>query len=130
MFGIQGGSLADSLSKRLALVLGYLAQAALCLLVPYLWGTGVGALMLIMFLTGAINQVVTPSIKSATALVATPVQLATVAASISIVGSVASAIGSAFLAPVLIKYTSIDVVLADWRVAAEVASGPKGIGGT
>jgi MFS family permease len=112
LFGIQGGSLSDSLSKRIALVFGYLSQAALCLLVPYYWGTDVGALMFIMFLTSAINQVVTPSIKSATALVATPAQLATVSATISIVGSVASAVGSAFLAPLLIKYTTIEVVLA------------------
>ena len=112
LFGIQGGSLSDSLSKRIALVLGYLAQAMLCLLVPYYWGTSVGALMFIMFLTSALNQIVTPSIKSATALVATPAQLATVAAAISIAGSVASAVGSAFLAPLLIKYTNINVVLA------------------
>jgi MFS family permease len=112
LFGIQGGSLSDSLSKRIALVIGYMAQAALCLLVPYYWGTDVGALMFIMFLTSAINQIVTPSIKSATALVATPAQMATVAATISIAGSVASAVGSAFLAPLLIKYTSINVVLA------------------
>jgi MFS family permease len=111
MFGIQGGSLSDSLSKRIALVLGYLAQAALCLLVPYFWGTDVGALLFIMFLASAINQVVTPSFKSAIALVATPEQMATVSASVTIVGSFASVIGSAFIAPVLIKYTSIEVIL-------------------
>ncbi len=111
-FGIQGGTLSDSLSKRIALIVGYIAQAALCILIPIFWGTEVGALMLIMFLTSAINQIVTPSIKSATALVATPAQLATVSASISVIGSIASAIGSSFLAPILIKYTSIEAVLA------------------
>lgn len=110
-FGIQGGSLTDSLSKRIALIIGYLLQAALCILIPIFWGTEVGALMLIMFLTSAINQIVTPSIKSATALVSTPSQLATVSASISVIGSIASAIGSSFLAPILIKYTSINTVL-------------------
>jgi MFS family permease len=111
-FGIQGGTLSDSLSKRVALIVGYLAQATLCILIPILWGTDVGMLMLIMFLTSAVNQVVTPSIKSATSLVATPAQLATVSASISVIGSIASAIGSSFLAPILIKYTSIEAVLA------------------
>ncbi|MEZ4499950.1 MAG: hypothetical protein R2839_07675 [Thermomicrobiales bacterium] len=40
-FGIQGGSLSDSLSKRLALATGYLAQAMLCIL----WCRSSGALM-------------------------------------------------------------------------------------
>lgn len=111
MFGIQGGTLSDTLSKRIALVFGYVIQALLCLLIPIFWGTDVGALMFIMFMTSAINQIVTPSIKSATALVTTPAQLATVSATVSVIGSIASAIGSAFLAPVLIKTTGIEVVL-------------------
>jgi MFS family permease len=112
LFGIQGGSLSDSLSKRIGLVVGYVAQALLCFLVPIFWGTTVGALMFIMFMTSALNQIVTPSIKSATALVTSPAQLATVSALVSVIGSIASAIGSAFLAPVLIKTTGITVVLA------------------
>ncbi|HVL25450.1 MAG TPA: MFS transporter, partial [Thermomicrobiales bacterium] len=112
MFGIQGGMLADTLSKRIGLVVGYLAQALLCLLVPIFWGTDVGALMFIMFLTSAINQIVTPSIKSATALVATPEQLATASSTVSLVGSIASAAGSAVVAPLLIKVSGIEAVLA------------------
>ena len=67
MFGIQGGTLSDTLSKRIALVFGYVIQALLCILIPIFWGTDVARLMLIMFMTSAINQIVTPSIKSATA---------------------------------------------------------------
>ena len=44
MFGIQGGTLSDTLSKRIALVFGYVIQALLCLLIPIFWGTDVGAL--------------------------------------------------------------------------------------
>lgn len=110
-FGIQGGTLSDSLSKRIGLIFGYVAQALLCLLVPLFWGTDVGALMFIMFMASAINQIVTPSIKAATALVANPAELATVSATIAVVGSIASAIGSAFLAPVLIKVSGIEAVL-------------------
>jgi len=110
-FGIQGGTLSDSMSKRVALVFGYIAQASLCILVPIFWGTTVGALMFVMFLASALNQIITPSIKSATAIVATPAQLATVSASITVVGSIASAVGSTFLAPMLIKYTSIKTVM-------------------
>jgi MFS family permease len=111
MLGIQGGTLSDSLSKRLALVTGYVAQAALCFLVPIFWGTTVGALMFVMFMASALNQIITPSIKSATALVATPAQLATVSASITVIGSIASAVGSTFMAPLLIKHTSIKTVM-------------------
>lgn len=110
-FGIQGGSLSDSLSKRMALVVGYVAQAALCFLVPIFWGTDVAALMFIMFFASALNQVISPSIKSAVALVSTPGQLATVSATVTMAGSIASAIGSSFLAPVLIKYSSMKVIL-------------------
>lgn len=110
-FGIQGGSLSDSLSKRLALATGYLAQAMLCILVPIFWGTDVGALMFIMFAASALNQVITPSIKSAVALVATPAQLATVSAVVTMSGSIASAVGSSFLAPVIIKYSTMKTIL-------------------
>lgn len=111
LFGIQGGMFSDTLSKRVALVFGYVAQALLCFLVPIFWGTDVAQLMFIMFMTSAINQIVTPSLKSATALVTTPAQLATVSATVAVAGSIASAVGSAFLAPVLIRTTGIKGVL-------------------
>ncbi|MGD9712511.1 MAG: MFS transporter, partial [Thermomicrobiales bacterium] len=110
-FGIQGGSFSDSVSKRLALVAGYIAQAALCFLVPLFWGTDVAALMFIMFFASALNQVISPSIKSAVALVSTPGQLATVSATVTMAGSIASAVGSSFLAPVMIKYTGMRAIL-------------------
>ncbi len=111
-FGIQGGTLSDSLSKRIALIVGYLCQASLCLLVPFFWGTSVGALMFLMFMTSAINQLITPSLKSAVAIVSTPAQLATVTTVVTVIGSIASAVGSAVVAPVLIKHTGINTVLA------------------
>jgi MFS family permease len=68
--------------------------------------------MFIMFLSSALNQIVTPAIKSATALVTSPEQLATVSATVSVAGSIASAIGSAVVAPILIKASGIEAVLA------------------
>ena len=111
LFGYQGGTAADSLSKRVAVAGGHFVLAALCVLTPLFLGTTVGSLMLLMFLTSLITQVVSPGLKAATALVATPSELATTSALISVVGSVASGIGSAFLAPILIKTTNIEVVL-------------------
>ncbi len=111
LFGFQGGTAADSLSKRVAVAGGHLFLALVCIVTPLYLGTTVGSLMLLMFLTSLIMQIVSPGLKAATALVATPAQLATTSALVSVVGSVASGIGSAFLAPILIKTTSIDVVL-------------------
>jgi MFS family permease len=111
-FGLQGGTLADSLSKRLALIGGFAAQAATVFLIPIIFGTGVWELVLIMFLSSALMQVVTPSLKSAVALVASPAQLATTSALVGVVGSIASAMGSALLAPLLIKWGGINLVLA------------------
>src|SRR4051812_31384033 len=111
IFGLQGGTLSDSLSKRLALVAGFIAQAAVVILIPIIFGTDVWELVLIMFLSSALMQVVTPSLKSAVAVVSSPGQLATTSAFVGLVGSIASAVGSSFLAPWLIKVSGINAVL-------------------
>lgn len=111
LFGFQGGTAADSLSKRFAIAGGHAALAALAILTPAFLGTRAGSLMLLMFLTSMIMQIVAPGLKAATALVSSPSQLATTSALVSVIGSAASGIGSAFLAPILIKTTNIDVVL-------------------
>ena len=111
LFGLQGGTLADSFSKRMAIVAGYVALASLCIFIPLLFGTSVSQLMVIMFLSSALMQIVSPSLKSAISLVSNPEEMATVSASVSIVGSIASALGSSVLAPLLIKSTSINTLL-------------------
>jgi MFS family permease len=111
LFGVQGGVLADNLSKRLAIASGYLVIAASMVLMPLVFGTGVAELLILMFVSSALMQVISPSLKSAVALVSTPHELATVSASVSVVGSIASAFGSSFLAPLLIKTTNITVLL-------------------
>ena len=111
IFGFQGGQIADTVPKRLALGAGFAVQAALCFVTPTVLGTGVGELLLVIFVASAIAQVVAPGLKSAVAIVATPAQLATAGALVSVVGSIGSAIGSAFLAPILIKTTGIEMVL-------------------
>lgn len=111
LFGMQGGLLSDSLSKRRAILGGYLFLAALCFVIPVFFGIGVFQLMTIMFLSSAINQVISPSLKAAVALVATPAQLATVAATISLASSIASAAGSSALAPLLIGWTNMTTLL-------------------
>jgi len=111
LFGLQGGTLADFFSKRMAIVAGYVALASLCIFIPVFFGTSVTQLMVIIFISSALMQVVSPSLKSAISLVSSPQEMATVSALVSIVGSIASALGSSMLAPLLIKTTSINTLL-------------------
>jgi MFS family permease len=103
--------LADSAPKRRVLYLAFIVQAAACFLLPPLVGTEVGALLVLIFLTSALSQVISPGLKSVVAIVATPEQVATTGALVNVVGSIGSAIGSSFLAPILIKVSGIDAVL-------------------
>jgi MFS family permease len=111
LFGLQGGMLADSAPKRRVLYLAFIIQAAACFIIPSLFGTEIGDLLFIIFLTSALSQIVSPGLKSVVAIVATPAEVATTGALVNVVGSVGSAIGSSFLAPILIKVSGIDVVL-------------------
>ncbi len=111
IFGLQGGMLADSAPKRRVLSIAFIVQAAACFLLPTLVGTGIGALLVLIFLTSALSQVISPGLKSVVAIVATPEQVATTGALVNVVGSIGSAIGSSFLAPILIKVSGIDAVL-------------------
>ncbi len=111
LFGLQGGMLADSAPKRQVLYLSLTLQAGACFLIPILFGTGIGDLLVIIFLTSALSQIVSPGLKSVVAIVATPAEVATTGALINVLGSIGSAIGSSLLAPILIKTTSIDTVL-------------------
>jgi MFS family permease len=111
LFGLQGGVLADSTPKRRVLFLSFMVQAGACFLVPILFGTSIGKLLFVIFLTTALSQIVSPGLKSVVAIVATPAEVATTGALVNVVGSIGSAIGSSLLAPILIKAAGIEVVL-------------------
>ena len=111
LFGLQGGRLTDAMSKRTAMIIGYLAQAALCFIVPIFFGTDVVDLVFLAFMASILATVMAPAIKSTVALVSTPAALATVAAMIGLFGSFGTAIGQAFVAPILIKTSGIDAVM-------------------
>lgn len=111
LFGLQGGLLADSRPKRQILMLGFAIQAVLCFVVPLTIGTEIGSLLFIIFVTSAISQVVTPGMQSIVAIVASPAEVATASVLINLSGSIGSAIGSAFVAPVLIKSSGIEAIL-------------------
>jgi MFS family permease len=111
LFGLQGGMLADSRPKRQILLVGFAALGAVCLLTPWLLGTSDLDLLVVIFVSSAISQVVTPGLKSIVAIVSTPAELATTSALVNILGSIGSSIGSTLIAPVLIKRSGIEAIL-------------------
>jgi MFS family permease len=111
LFGFQGGTIVDSLSKRNAMVFGYAAQAVLCFFVPSVFGTDVVDLVFLAFVVSMLSTITAPAVKASVALIATPAALATVAAMLNLLGSLGTAIGQAFVAPILIKVSGIDAVM-------------------
>jgi MFS family permease len=111
LFGLQGGMLADSRPKRQILLVGFAALGAVCLLTPWLLGTSDLDLLVVIFVSSAISQVVTPGLKSIVAIVSTPAELATTSALVNILGSIGSSVGSTLIAPVLIKRSGIEAIL-------------------
>lgn len=111
LFGIAGGVITESMSKRGAMVSAYTLQAAACFILPVIWGTSLPALVVLVFIISALAQVVAPAVKAATALVSTPAQVATVAAIISLAAGLGAALGSAFFAPFLISSGSLRLLI-------------------
>lgn len=111
LFGLQGGMLADSAPKRRVLAIGFIVQGTLCVLLPTIFGTEIVPMLVLIFMTSALAQVISPGLKSIVAVIASPEEVATTGALVNVVGSIGSAIGSSFIAPILIKRFSIDAVL-------------------
>lgn len=111
LFGLQGGMLADTAPKRRVLAVAFLMQALLCILIPITFGTEIGPMLILIFMTSALAQVTSPGLKSIVAVISTPEEVATTGALVNVLGSIGSAIGSSFIAPLLIKYYSINAVL-------------------
>ncbi|HEY7033923.1 MAG TPA: MFS transporter [Thermomicrobiales bacterium] len=111
LFGSQGGAVVDSMSKRNALMAGYAGQAALCIIFPIFFGADVIDLTVLAFLVASLATITSPALKATVPLVATVAAMATVAAVLNLFGSFGTAIGQAFVAPVLIKVSGIDAVM-------------------
>ncbi|MGN6033335.1 MAG: MFS transporter [Thermomicrobiales bacterium] len=111
IFGLQGGVLADVMSKRTALALGLFIQAAACFLIPWIWGTSLASLITLVFIISAVSQLTGPAMKSAVRLVTSAARVASVAALISLAGSTGSALGSSLLAPLIIRSSTITVLM-------------------
>jgi MFS family permease len=111
LFGIGGGALAEAMSKRTAMVTAYALQAAACFVIPTVWGTSVSSLVVLVFTVAMLGQIATPALKSATALVSSSAMVAVVAAAVTVANGIGAAMGSAFLAPILINVTTMRVLI-------------------
>jgi MFS family permease len=111
LFGIGGGALAEAMSKRTAMVTAYALQAAACFVIPTVWGTSVSSLIVLVFTVAMLGQIATPALKSATALVSTSAMVAVVAATVTVANGIGAAMGSAFLAPILINVATMRVLI-------------------
>jgi len=108
--GLYAGAVADALPKRVALGLGYGVQAVLCVVLPLFFGTDLLLLILLTFSISALNQVVGPGENATIPLVASREQIATAASTISLSDAVATGIGMAAVAPVVLKLFGVEVL--------------------
>ncbi len=105
--GVYGGAIADALPKRMALGLGYLAQALVCLAVPLLVGTRALAMALLILLVNVAGQVSGPTESAIVPTVVPEARLGLAASRLSFAGAVGSAIGTAALAPFLVTWAGV-----------------------
>src|SRR4029079_16847005 len=101
LLGLYGGAVADSLPKRTALGVIYVLDAALCFVIPFFYGTGIGAILMLVFAVGVLGQVSGPQEQSITPLVASDEELATATSLSTLASNLGTIFGTALLAPVL-----------------------------
>jgi len=110
LLGLYGGAVADALPKRVALAAVYNLQAGLCFVMPFVFGTDLGAVLVLIFAVQALGQVSGPTESSVVPVVATEVQLASATSLVSLAAHSGSAFGTAVLAPVLVRVVGVDSV--------------------
>ncbi|MEX2238463.1 MAG: MFS transporter [Dehalococcoidia bacterium] len=108
--GLIGGTVADSLPKRIALILGYVGQAIACLLMPLFFGAELAALLALLFAVSALGQLSGPSEQSIVPLVVDQHQLATANSFKDLSVSAGQAVGTALLAPIVIKLFGVEPI--------------------
>jgi MFS family permease len=108
--GLYGGAIADTLPKRIALGGTYAAQAVLCFTVPWIFGTDLAVVLVLIFLVNSLGQVSGPTESSVLPLVATETQLASAVSMIGLAAAGGAAFGTALLAPILVRVAGVTEV--------------------
>jgi hypothetical protein len=108
LLGMYGGAIADSVPVRIALAGAYTGQALLCFLIPWVFGTELAAVLVLLLLVNALGQVSGPTESSVLPLVANDEELASGASLINLAAAAGGGFGIAFLAPVLVKAAGVE----------------------
>jgi hypothetical protein len=108
ILGMYGGAVAHTLPVRIALAGAYAGQALLCLVIPAVFGTGLGAVVVLLLLVNTLGQVSAPTESSVLPLVASEEEMASAASLINLAAAAGSAFGIAVLAPVMVKAFGVE----------------------
>lgn len=111
LLGMYGGAVADALPKRVALAAIYNLQALLCFLVPFIGGSELLPIVVLIFAVNALGQVSGPSESSVLPYVASREQLAAAASMVNLASSAGTAFGTALLAPILVRAFGVEPVM-------------------
>lgn len=111
LLGLLGGTVADSLPKRVALIIGYILQAAACFVMPFFFGDALAAVLALIFVVNAFGQISGPSEQSIIPLVVNDHELATANSFKDLASSAGQGLGTALLAPVLVKLFGVEPVI-------------------
>jgi len=110
IFGLYGGAVADAIPRRFALAGVYALQALLCFVFPSVLGTELLAVMFLLFAVNTLGQVSGPTESSVLPIVANEAQLASAASMINLASAAGTAVGTAVLAPIVVRVFAVDVV--------------------
>jgi len=100
--GLVGGAIGDALPRRVGLGVGYVVQAAICILIPLLFGTEFVALVFLVLGVNSLNQFLGPSEKAVIPLVTSRKQITSAASMLSLTDGIATGIGTAAIAPLFL----------------------------
>lgn len=103
MFGLLGGAVADWLPKRVALIIGYLAQATMCFSLPFVLGDSLFGVLGLIFLVYAVSQISAPAEAAVVPLIVDPPQYASANSWLSLSVVAGAVFGTVLVAPILVK---------------------------
>lgn len=110
LLGMYGGVIADELPKKVALAGAYIGQAALCFLIPPFFGTGLGVVLVLIFLVNTLGQVSSPAENSVLPLVSSDEELASAVSIVNLAAGAGSGFGMAVLAPIIVRAMGLEVI--------------------
>jgi MFS family permease len=110
MVGLYAGEVADSVAKRTAIAAAYGTSGMACFIIPTLFGTSVAPMIGLVFAVTALSQLASPAENSVLPLVASDRQLATATSMLGLASSIGTALGTAILAPFLLRLTNARIV--------------------